>query len=70
MSFDFIQPYLSSPSLGRTCCKVKTCNQKRFFTQEYMRACDELDTVTFNYPFKSFHNLKHKTNKYKYFVYK
>ena len=54
MSFDFIQPYLSSPSLGRTCCKVKTCNQKRFFTQEYMRACDELDTVTFNYPFKVF----------------
>ena len=39
MGFVFIQSYLSSPSLGRMCTKVKVCNEIQCFTPEYTRAC-------------------------------
>ena len=52
MVFVFIQSYLSSPSLGRMCTKVKTCKQTQFFTPEYIPTCDALDNFCFNYQFK------------------
>ena len=65
MVFVFIQSYLSSPSLGRMCTKVKAFNQIQFFTPEYIRACDELDNVRLNDQFKVFtiSNAKQINNK-------
>ena len=54
MGFAFIQPYLSSPSLGRMRTKVKVCNQIHIFTPEYIRACVALDNFRLNYLFKIF----------------
>ena len=65
MVFIYIQSYLSSPSLGRMCTKVKACNQIQFFTPEYIRACDALNNFRFNYQFKIFitSNIKRLNNK-------
>ena len=62
--FCFTQSYLSSPSLGRMCSKVKACNQIHFFTPEYMRLCYELDNLCFCHQFKVFtiSNIKQRTN--------
>ena len=54
MGFVLIQSYLSSPSLGRMCTKVKVCNQIHFFTPEYLCACVPLDNRHLNYLFKIF----------------
>ena len=62
MVFVFTQSYLSSPSPGRMCTKVKACNQIQFFTPEYIRTCDLLDNNCFNYQFK-ISNIKRFNNK-------
>ena len=61
----FIQSYLSPPSLGRICPKVKVCNQIQFFTPEYIRACVAPDNFCLNYTFKFFtiSNIKRINNK-------
>ena len=64
MVFVFIQSYLSSPSLGRMCTKVKACNQVKFFTPEYISSCDALNNIHYNYQFKIFtiSNIKRLNN--------
>ena len=64
--FVVIQSYLSSPSLGRMCTKVKACHQIQFFTPEYIHACDALDNFRFNYQFKIFtiSNINRWNNKF------
>ena len=54
MSFVFIQSYVSLPSLGRVCNKVKVCHEIQFFTPEYTRACAALHNFCLSYSFKLF----------------
>ena len=65
LGFAFIQSYLSSPSLGRMCTKVKVCNEIHFFTRLYIRAYVALDNFCLNYSFNMFTtaNIKQLNNK-------
>ena len=70
ISFNGFCFYTAMPSFGRMCTKVKACNQILsffffFLSPEYIRACEALDNIGFNYQFKifTFSNIRRLNNK-------